>query len=79
MRCRRRHRRGHEFLSVGSQFPVGGTCRNRVWRVMRSSAHRSLTLVPGLPMEARASRSFTGVILKGRPPFRLRAKARPAR
>src|SRR5215218_9455846 len=40
---------------------------------MRSSAHRSPTLVPGLPIAAWASRSLAAVILKGRLPLRPRA------
>ena len=45
-----------------------------------SSVQRSPTLVSGWPMEAVARRSLAGVILKGRPPLRprARAEARPA-
>lgn len=55
--------RASSFSPSGRSSPDGETCRYRVWRAMPSSAHRSLTLVPGWPMEAMASRSFAGVIL----------------
>lgn len=47
----------------GPSSPVGETCRWRVWRVTPSSMQRSLTLVPGLPIEARASQRLAEVIL----------------
>jgi hypothetical protein len=55
--------------------PAGDTCRYRVCRVIPSSWQSSLTFVSGLPIDAMASRTFAGVILKGRPPFRPRARA----
>ena len=48
---------------------------------MPSSVHNARTCVSGWPIAAIANRSFAGVILKGAPPVRPRARAaaRPAR
>jgi len=61
--------------------PVGETCRYSVERVIPNSRHKDPTLVSGFPMDAIANRSFAGVILGRRPPFRPRARAEasPAR
>ena len=41
---------------------------------MPNSAHKALTFVSGWPIAAMASRSLAGVILKGAPPCRPRAR-----